>query len=108
MSCLFKGADCDTNRYLMIAKVRQKLSVSKRALQNFDMERFNLEKLNDVEVKERYEVKISNRFATLENLDGGDDMNISRARENIRENVNASATESVGYYELKQYKSWIY
>jgi hypothetical protein len=30
------------------------------------MERFNLKKLNDVEVKEKYQVKISNRFAALE------------------------------------------
>jgi hypothetical protein len=29
------------------------------------MERFNLKKLNDVEVEEWYQVKISNRFATL-------------------------------------------
>jgi hypothetical protein len=36
------------------------------------MERFNLKKLNDVEVKKQYQVKISNRFATLENLDHDD------------------------------------
>jgi hypothetical protein len=38
------------------------------------MEMFNLKKFNDVEVKEHYEVKISNRFATLENLNGDDDV----------------------------------
>jgi hypothetical protein len=31
----------------------------------FDIERFSLKKLNDVEVKEQYQVKISNRFAAL-------------------------------------------
>jgi hypothetical protein len=36
---------------------------------NFDKESFNFRKLNDVEVKEKYEVKISNRFAPLENLE---------------------------------------
>jgi hypothetical protein len=42
------------------------------------MARFNLKKLNDVEVKEQYQVIISNMFAALENLfDGGVD--ISRA-----------------------------
>jgi hypothetical protein len=30
---------------------------------------FNPKKLNSVEVKEQYLVKISNRFASLENLD---------------------------------------
>jgi hypothetical protein len=36
------------------------------------MERFNLKKVHDVEVKEQYEVKISNRLAGLENLDDDD------------------------------------
>jgi hypothetical protein len=47
------------------AKVRQRLSVSKRAAQNFDMERLNLKELNNVEVKEQYQVKIANRFAAF-------------------------------------------
>jgi len=46
------------------------------------MKRVNLKKLNDVEVKEQYQVKISNRFAALENLD--DDVDINRAWESIR------------------------
>jgi hypothetical protein len=32
------------------------------------MERFNFRKLNVVEVKEQYQVKISTRFTALENL----------------------------------------
>jgi hypothetical protein len=35
------------------------------------MERFNLRSLNDVEVKEQYQVKISNMFAALEYVDEG-------------------------------------
>jgi hypothetical protein len=49
----------------VIAKVGEALSVSKRAAQKFHMERFNLKKLNDVEVKEQYQSRISNRFPTL-------------------------------------------
>jgi hypothetical protein len=33
------------------------------------MEKFNLKKLNDVDIKDEYQIKISNRFAALENLD---------------------------------------
>jgi len=43
------------------------------------MERFNLQKLNDVEVKEQYQVKISNMFATLENV--GNNMHSNGALE---------------------------
>jgi hypothetical protein len=37
-------------------KVRDRLPVSKRAVQNFDTEGFNLKKLNNVAVKEHYQV----------------------------------------------------
>jgi hypothetical protein len=45
-------------------------------VQKFDVVRFNLKKLNDVEVKEQYQIKISYMFADLENLD--DDVDINR------------------------------
>jgi hypothetical protein len=35
------------------------------------MEGFNPQKLNDMEVKEQCQVRISNRFVALENLGGG-------------------------------------
>jgi DNA repair ATPase RecN len=86
------------------AKLRERLSVSKRVAQKFDMRRFDVRKLNDAEVKEQYQVKITNRFAALENFDDNVDMN--RAWENIRENVKISAKESLGRYELQQHKPW--
>jgi hypothetical protein len=33
------------------------------------MERFNLKKLNEVEGKEKYRAKVSNKFAAFEGLD---------------------------------------
>jgi hypothetical protein len=38
---------CDTDHYLIIAKVRERLAVSKRAAQKINTERFNLKKLNE-------------------------------------------------------------
>jgi hypothetical protein len=77
------------------AKLRERLSVIKRVAQKFDMQRFDLRKLNDVEVKEQYQVKITNRFAAFENCD--DTVNMNTAWENIRENIKTSAKESLGY-----------
>jgi len=51
----------------VVPKVRQRLPVSKRAAQKFDMERFNLKRLNAVEIKEQYQVEISSRFALWKN-----------------------------------------
>jgi hypothetical protein len=86
------------------AKLRERLSVSKQVAEKLDIRRFDRRKLNDAEVKETYQVKITNRFAALENLDDNVDMN--RAWENITENTKTSAKESLGHYELQQHKPW--
>jgi hypothetical protein len=51
------------------------LEVSRQAAQIFDVERFNLRKLNELEVRKKYEIKISNRFAALEKLNDSEDVN---------------------------------
>jgi hypothetical protein len=38
----FRGADCDTDRYLVVAKSRERLLMCKRMVKKMDMERFNL------------------------------------------------------------------
>jgi len=44
------------------------------------------------------------RFAALENLSDGEDIN--RAWENIKENIKTSAKGSLGRHKLKQHKPW--
>jgi hypothetical protein len=43
-------------------KVRERLAVSKQPVNKMDMDRFNLTKLNEVVVKEWYQVTIKNNF----------------------------------------------
>ena len=49
----------------MIAKVRERLAVGKQASQRSDRQRFNLRKLNELEVRKQYQIEITNRFAEL-------------------------------------------
>ena len=76
----------------MMAKVRERLAVGKQAAQRFDRQRFNLRKLNEPEVREQYQIEITNRFAALKNLNDNKDMN--RTWENIKQNIQTSAKES--------------
>jgi len=71
----FRGAECDTDQFLVVAKHWQ-------AAQKFDGEKFNLRKLNELEVRKYYQIEITNRFAALEN--SSDDEDINTAWENIK------------------------
>jgi len=49
----FRVADCDTDHHLEVAKVRERLAVSKRGAQTFRVERCNLKMLSERQVRER-------------------------------------------------------
>jgi hypothetical protein len=58
----FRGADCDSDHYLVVAKISESLAVSKLPVNNMDIDRFNLKKLYEGEVKEQYQVTIKTYF----------------------------------------------
>jgi hypothetical protein len=47
---------------LVVANVRDRLAVSKQATWKMDMKKFNLKKLNEEEVKEQFQVIITNKL----------------------------------------------
>jgi hypothetical protein len=84
-----------TDHCLGVAKVRATLSVGKQEAQKFDVAKFNLRKLSEVEVRELYQIKTSNRFSV-------DSEDTSRPGENMKQNIRVSAKASLGLYEQKQ------
>ena len=54
----FGGADSDTDHYLVVAKIKERLAVNTQAAQKFDGERFNLRKLSELEVRKPHYIKI--------------------------------------------------
>ena len=85
-----------------LQKVRERVTVSKRAAQKFDVETFNFRALNELEVRKNYKIKILNSSSASENLNDGKDIN--SALENINENIKTSAKDSLDLYEMKQHK----
>jgi len=77
----------------VVAEFRERLAVSKQESQKSYVERFNLGKLNELEVRN----KISDRFVALENL--GDSKDINGAWENAKENIKTSAKQ-IRWYHL--------
>ena len=90
----------------MIVEVRENLLTRQEATQKTDVERFNLKKLSEMEVRKQIQIEISNRFAALENLNDSEDIN--SAWENIEENIKNSAKETLDLYGRKQAKmQWL-
>ena len=98
--------DCDNDHYLIIAKLRERLSVAKRVDQIVDKDRFDVTKLKDEEIKLVYQVQISNRFDALRTSENAGEVDINDTWENIRNNIKVATGESIGYYQVKKKKPW--
>jgi len=85
-------------------KVREKLDITEQPKQTFDVEKFSFMYLSELEVSKQFHSKVSDRFASMENVNDRED--IHGTWENIRENTKTSAKESRGPYEWKQHKPW--
>jgi hypothetical protein len=66
------------------------------------VEKFNPRKLSGLERRKQYQIKISIRYAALENLHDSESAN--RAWKNVKGNIKLSAKKTRGLYEWKQHK----
>jgi hypothetical protein len=89
---------------LVFAKSRERLTMSKQPVNKMVVDRFNLKKLNEGEVKEQYQITIKNRFSALENLE--DNGEINRTWDAIRENIKISTKDCISHCEAKCHKPW--
>jgi hypothetical protein len=53
-----RAGNCDTEHYLVVANVRERLAVNKQRSTTVHKERFNLKKLNEIEGKEQFRVEL--------------------------------------------------
>jgi hypothetical protein len=86
----------------VVSKVRKILTVSKQVARKFVEERISLRKLNELEVRRHYQIKISNRLAALEKL--SDSKGINMVWKTLKKMIKTSAKRSAGLYQLKHHK----
>jgi hypothetical protein len=78
----FRGADFDTDYYLVVVKVRERLAVSKPAEQKVDTERFNIKKLNEGDGKEH--IRLQSGYNVRNWLIEGSRLNYSGCRTQVK------------------------
>jgi hypothetical protein len=97
---VFRGANCDSDHYLVIVKVRQKLAkvYGNKAVR---VNKWNVEALEDQRTKRMYMKQIShyNNEIVVE-----EDINLEW--NNIKLVVNSAAVSTVGKKERKQRQEW--
>jgi len=49
--------ELNTDHYMVVEKVRERLAVSKQAAQKFEGERFNLRNLKELDVRKQYKIR---------------------------------------------------
>ena len=59
----FRGADCDSDHYLVVAKVKIRLSTPKKKVTK--TMKFDIEKLKDENVRREYQIELQNRFEMI-------------------------------------------
>jgi hypothetical protein len=59
------AANCGSDHYLVMEKVRERVAVNKQRSHRFHMNRFNVKKLNEVGGKEQYRVEVSKQVCSF-------------------------------------------
>jgi hypothetical protein len=72
-----RGPYCDSDHYLVVAKIKQRQAVRKQAAQNFDVDRFSLRKLNELEIRQQYEILTLRRLMSY--IYGAPILDVSRS-----------------------------
>lgn len=101
-----RGAECGTDHYLVVIKVRQRLCKERREKQKTKL-KFNLRKLENPNVRKEFTLKLTNRFQALEQKEENMGHSIENEWKTIRESVQEVAEEVIGFQKNKNtQKAW--
>ena len=100
-----RGADINSDHFLVIAKIRLKLKKANHTTSE-KPRKFDTSKLRRPEIKEEFKMELNNRFEILGNLAEDEDNVIEAKWTRIKKLYTETAEEVLGY-QKKQDKEWI-
>ena len=101
---VYKGADVNSDHYLLKSTIRLKLR--KTPSQNQCKRRLDIEKIKIPDVKKAFKLELKNRFSALDNTDTEDHDNIQEKWNTIKKTYVEAAVDTIGY-RTKKNKEWL-
>jgi len=99
----YRGADSDSDQYLLITQFKLKLSCRWRR-KNTETKRFDIGKLKNKEVVKKYEHLIQNKLAQNTGIHGENEVEKQWSR--VTQAIKEYATDVVGWTEKTKRKDW--
>ena len=93
----YRGADCDSDHYLVISRIRLKLATKRTRVEG--KAKIDVEKLKEAEERLQYQIEVDNRFAALE--DEGEEN-----WEYVKRSMVEAAERSVGRSRRRRRNGW--
>ena len=99
-----RGADCDTDHYLVVATIRERLSLKKGIKLHLVADRYKLKTLLHHETRKEYQIDTADRFSTMEGLvTSSVDDTLVKIRDSIKDYTKMRV---VVFLETHRHKPW--
>ncbi|KAG7296948.1 hypothetical protein JYU34_019852 [Plutella xylostella] len=97
----FRGADCDSDHYLLGINVRAKIKLE-RLQRTQKIEKIDIDKLKDQACRNKFQLELNNRFRNL----NVEEVDIDKNWESIRDTVKSGAINILGHKKRMRRKKW--
>ena len=100
----YSGPDVASDHKLVMAGIRIKLKTARR---HGKIRRYDVEKLEDTEMKQRYKEELRRKWTKAKEEEEGAENSVEGTWKEIREIYNETAKQVLGYRETRKKKPWI-